>query len=227
VTTISEQTPDPRAEKRVVSPSFARVAGELLQRGEVLEAIRLCTEGLERHPWYATGNLILGQCHEELGRTVEALLEYRRALEALPDNVMLRDAVRRVETRQQEEFRAFAEEQSRILGPVANSRTFEEYVREGEGENAAEFLLQKPRPVSGQQPSPAQRETGGAEEEAPEIVTVTLAEIYAAQGQFGEAIGAYRKLIERRPEEAERFRRRITELEDLQSASDAEKPLQE
>jgi tetratricopeptide (TPR) repeat protein len=196
------------------------MAGELLMRGEVLEAIRICTEGLGRYPWYATGNLILGRCHEELGRAGEALLEYRCALEVLPDNVMLRDAVRRVEMRQREEFRIFAEEQGRAMGPVVNSRTFEEYIREGEGENAAEFLLQKAAP--GQPPAVAQREAAGEEEGAPEIVTVTLAEIYAAQGQFGEAIEAYRKLMERRPEEAERFRRRITELEDLQTASDAE-----
>jgi cytochrome c-type biogenesis protein CcmH/NrfG len=60
-----------------------------------------------------------------------------------------------------------------------------------------------------------------------EIVTVTLAEIYAAQGQFREAIAAYRKLMERRPDDAGRFGQRIVELEDLAAASESEKPLQE
>jgi tetratricopeptide (TPR) repeat protein len=201
------------------------VAAELLERGEAQEALRLCAEGLQRYPWYATGSLLLGRCHEELGRHGEALVEYRRALEALPDNRMLQGAVRRVEERQREEFRVFAEEQARALGPVVNTRTFGEYLRAGEGESAVEFLLQKPKPHA--TPPTMPLTPAGEEETPPEIVTVTLAEIYASQGQFKEAIGAYRKLLERRPEEAERFRKRIEELEDLQAASDAEKPLQE
>lgn len=211
----------------MTGPSFAREAETLLQGGEVLEAARLCAEGLVRYPWYATGNLMLGRCHEELGRHGEALVEYRRALVALPDSKVLREAVRRVELRQREAYRSFAEEQARMLGPVVNTRTFEQYVREGDGENAAEFLLQKPKPSPAREPTLAVQEAGTEEDGSPEIVTVTLAEIYAAQGQFVEAIGAYRKLLERRPEEAERFRKRIRELEDLQAAADAEKPLQE
>lgn len=211
----------------MTGPSFAREAETLLQGGDVLEAARLCAEGLVRYPWYATGNLMLGRCHEELGRHGEALVEYRRALVALPDSKVLREAVRRVELRQREAYRSFAEEQARMLGPVVNTRTFEQYVREGDGENAAEFLLQKPKPSPAREPTLAVQEAGTEEDGSPEIVTVTLAEIYAAQGQFVEAIGAYRKLLERRPEEAERFRKRIRELEDLQAAADAEKPLQE
>ena len=211
----------------MAGPSFAREAGELLQGGEVLEAARLCAEGLARYPWYATGNLMLGRCHEELGRHGEALVEYRRALAALPDSRVLREAVRRVELRQREQYRSFAEEQARMLGSVVNTRTFDQYVREGDGENAADFLLQKPKSSPVREPALAAQEPRTEDEGSPEIVTVTLAEIYAAQGQFVEAMGAYRKLLERRPEEAERFRKRIRELEDLQAAADAEKPLQE
>lgn len=47
-----------------------------------------------------------------------------------------------------------------------------------------------------------------------EIVTPTLAEIYATQGAYREAIRTYSLLLDRRPEERERFEQRIRELEE-------------
>ena len=52
------------------------------------------------------------------------------------------------------------------------------------------------------------------------IVTVTLAEIYAKQGDYREAIEAYRKLIEQRPEDAGRHAVRLHELEKLLQSAD-------
>ena len=45
-----------------------------------------------------------------------------------------------------------------------------------------------------------------------EIITPTLAEIYAAQGAYREAIRTYSLLSRRKPEERERFELRIREL---------------
>lgn len=47
------------------------------------------------------------------------------------------------------------------------------------------------------------------------FVTPTLAEIYAKQGWFDDAIKAYRTLARSKPAERERFEKRITELEEL------------
>jgi hypothetical protein len=52
------------------------------------------------------------------------------------------------------------------------------------------------------------------------MVTATLAEIYASQGEFGEAIDAYRKLAEQRPGSAERYQKRLRELEELRRLQD-------
>jgi cytochrome c-type biogenesis protein CcmH/NrfG len=46
-------------------------------------------------------------------------------------------------------------------------------------------------------------------------VTATLAEIYASQGEYDEAIEAYRTLAVQRPGSAERYQKRLGELEDL------------
>jgi tetratricopeptide (TPR) repeat protein len=50
---------------------------------------------------------------------------------------------------------------------------------------------------------------------ADEIVTATLAEIYATQGAYQEAIRTYALLVRRRPQEREHFERRIRELEEI------------
>jgi tetratricopeptide (TPR) repeat protein len=50
---------------------------------------------------------------------------------------------------------------------------------------------------------------------AGEIVTSTLAEIYASQGAYREAIRTYTLLVARTPEERAQFERRIRELEEI------------
>jgi tetratricopeptide (TPR) repeat protein len=47
------------------------------------------------------------------------------------------------------------------------------------------------------------------------FVTPTLAEIYAKQGWFDDAIKAYKTLVRTKPGEKERFERRIAELEEM------------
>ena len=45
------------------------------------------------------------------------------------------------------------------------------------------------------------------------VITPTLAEIYASQGEYGAAIQAYEILIFSKPNERERFEKRISELQ--------------
>jgi tetratricopeptide (TPR) repeat protein len=65
----------------------------------------------------------------------------------------------------------------------------------------------------------AQKETSAAsEQDTPAgmgFVTPTLAEIYAKQGWFDDAIKAYKTLARNKPAEKERFEKRIAELEEL------------
>lgn len=49
--------------------------------------------------------------------------------------------------------------------------------------------------------------------ELPQIVSVTLAEIYVRQGEYEEAIKTYRALIQLRPKQKELFEKKIEELE--------------
>ena len=71
-------------------------------------------------------------------------------------------------------------------------------------ENAARITPQQPEPAA------------APEESAPldsTIITPTLAEIYATQGEYGAAIQAYEILMLSKPDERERFEKRIKELQ--------------
>ncbi len=204
------------------SPEFAHHVKEYLESGEAQKALEICLEGTAEFPWYGTGALILGQCYDALGRTVEALLAYRRALKAVPDNPVVQSLLKSAEEREQQAFDAYAESQARLLKTKKDSTTFESYVSEGgeESESSVEFLV---RQLQGAKrivpPEPGLQATEDlalpAEGSTTRIVTATLAEIYANQGQYQEAIKAYRTLCEQRPEEAHRYEKRLADLEEL------------
>lgn len=211
------------------SPSFARLAFYSLKEGHHQKAVDICLNGLKYFPHYATAHLVLGQCYEAMGRNIEAMLEYRRVLKALPDNGTVRSMLERSEHREQEAFRTFSEERSLKLKDAKETITFEKYMEEDveEKESTAEFLLKRLKHV--QRSVPEAATISRSPEDAPsqtvspsKIVTATLAEIYASQGEYKEAIEAYKKLVSQRPVEAERYSKRIAQLEELSKMQQSE-----
>lgn len=211
------------------SASFARLASYYLREGQVQKAVDICLEGLKRYPTYSTAHLVLGKCYESMGRNIEAMLEYRRTLKSMPDNPTVQDLLKKVEQREQESFKAFTEERIRKLKARKETVPFEKYVEEDspQKESTAEFLLRRLQDVKKTAPRTTS-EAGSGEETAAQpvspnkIVTATLAEIYATQGEYHEAIEAYKKLVQQRPLEAERYTKRIAELEELGRMQQAE-----
>lgn len=207
------------------SPFFARLASHYLQEGNTHKAVELCLNGLKVFPDYATGHLVLGKCYEAMGRDIEAMLEYRKVLRAVPDNPTVKNLLRNVEQRENEAFRKFSEERARKLAERRGTLTFERYAAQEdvEKESTIDFVLRrlntarKPVPPPPDSHSPNDDEPGSGVG-AGKIVTATLAEIYAKQGEYREAIEAYRKLISQHPAEAKRFEQRIAQLEELQHA---------
>ena len=210
------------------SASFARLASCYLQEGQVQKAVDICLEGLKRYPTYATAHLVLGKCYEAMGRNIEAMLEYRRTLKAMPDNATVQVLLKQVEQREQESFKAFSEERMRKLKERKETVPFEKYVEEElpQKESTAEFLLRRLQDVKKSAPRTPSESGSGEEATQPvspsKIVTATLAEIYATQGEYHEAIEAYKKLVDQRPLEAERYAKRIAELEELSRMQQAE-----
>jgi tetratricopeptide (TPR) repeat protein len=205
------------------TPWFARVAAGLLESGDAATALQVCTVGTRAFPRYATGRLILGRCFDALGRHVEAMIEYRQVIEVFPDNPVVGTLVMNAEAREQEGFEQFAEAQRARLQKGKETLTFDEFlgtVSDSSRSTSVERILQQledaprrihPRDDAQSPPEAVEPGTGGNR-----LVTATLAEIYASQGAYEEAIAAYRKLAVQQPGSAERYEKRLHELEELQ-----------
>ncbi len=66
---------------------FARVAEALLVRGKVDEAIRICEEGIRKHPYYVTGHMVLGKCYLQKKMFDLAEKEFKRVLLFEPKHI--------------------------------------------------------------------------------------------------------------------------------------------
>jgi tetratricopeptide (TPR) repeat protein len=202
------------------TPWFARVAATLLESGNSAEALRICIAGTRIFPRYATGRLILGKCYDALGRHLEAMLEYRRVIEVFPDNPVISELYTNAKERDAQGFAHFCVEQEAKLHGRKDRLTFDDYVGAADSsrftsvERIIKQLEEAPRRIP-PLPEPAPAPVVEQAESPGRFVTATLAEIYASQGEYGEAIEAYRKLAEQRPGSAERYQRRLKELEEL------------
>ena len=81
-----------------------------------------------------------------------------------------------------------------------------------------EAQLRNARKIVPDQSFQDQQQPGTGDDEdadSSRMVSRTLAEIYVQQEQYGEAIRAYRALIEENPDEEEVFSKRIEEIEEL------------
>ncbi len=204
------------------SPWFARAAADLLESGNIKEALRICVEGTRVFPRYTTGRLLLGRCYEALGSHVEAMLEYTHVLEVFPDNPLVRELVDHAEQLEEQGFDSFATELQARLQGRKDRLTFEEYVgtpAAGGGEQSMEQIIQQlegaPRRIPVQDAPPAPEGAQLITAPHARFVTATLAEIYASQGEYDEAIEAYRTLAAQRPGSAERYQKRLAELEEM------------
>ncbi len=202
-------------------PPFARLASYYLKEGKPEKVVEVCLAGLRFFPEYPTAHLILGKAYEQLGRTVEAMLEYRKVHRALPDNPAVLSLLRNIEQREQEAFKAFAEERANKLKERRNTLTLEAYTarQTSANDSTTDFLLQrlhqaKQPPTPSTEQSPVEQ-AGEDRRSAPRIVTATLAEIYANQGEYREALEAYRKLKDQHPDQPDRYNKRIAELEEV------------
>ncbi len=229
------QPPKPAGRPRLAadpkSPFFARVAAGYLAEGRTREALALCLEGTKIFTRYATGSLILGKCYEALGQNEEALAEFRRVLTFIPDSTTVQGFAARVAERERQAYEQFTGTVEKDLGSRKDSMTFEEFVTgtPPPPTSTVEFLIKQlqqapkiPRPnvmpvtpITHDEPPPAAEPEAETTEPPPTIVTETLAEIYASQGQYKEAIQAYTTLSAQKPDDAPRFAERIAQLQEL------------
>jgi tetratricopeptide (TPR) repeat protein len=169
------------------SPLLVRLASLYLGRDKGEVALNLCEAGIAQYRDYATAHLLRAKCLIRIGRFEEAKQELQRTLKLQPRCRVVQDLLQEIEEREREKMHSEASG-----------------MRHGEGTRPSISVEEEIRGM----------ETFTPEQGGVEIATPTLAEIYASQGAFREAIRTYLLLSMRKPEEKERFEVRIKELKE-------------
>jgi len=76
-----------RVDKDPTSIAFAQLAEEYRRTGDYQAAVKVCREGLARHPGYLSAQVTLGRALMELEEYDEACSELEAVLRAAPDNL--------------------------------------------------------------------------------------------------------------------------------------------
>ena len=76
-----------RLDKDPSSIAFAQLAEEYRRMGEYVEAVKICRDGLGRHPGYLSAQVTLGRAFVELKNFDDARTELEAVLKVAPDNL--------------------------------------------------------------------------------------------------------------------------------------------
>ena len=175
---------------------FLPLADALRRAGELERAVKLCREGLERFPDFASARVLLGECLAESGDLEQAEQTLEKMAAEDSDNLKV---VKR-------------------LAGLAESKGDKDkaqalYERIGQQETVeTESYAAPEEPEDGAGVLEPEEEDRVAEQDPGEIfITHTLADIYRLQGHYEQAYEIYNKLIESQKEDPE-LKRKLEEV---------------
>lgn len=218
---------------------FVPLANAYRRAGDGDAAERLLRAGVARHPGYLSARIVLGRCLADRGAIAEAEDEFRYVVSEDPQNVVALRTLAELALQeghidealgwyhellavdpQNEEARRALDELQAAETPADttptgtdSARTRDHDGREGDA------------PVMMEEGTAAVHALIDDDPEVPlEVVTETIAELYARQGLHDRAAAVYRELIRRRGDEPE-LQNRLRALElAAGAAADGERP---
>ena len=203
----------------VVDPKFALHVRDMLEGGNPADALALAQAGVEQYPWYPTGLLMLSRSYEALGRPFDALLALRKVELLLPDAPLVKDALARLEMLQAQSYEQSMQPEEVPPHPSDAPADSSGIVDPPRAEENMDTLVERLQTAGPVQPDPQQLSEEGEKVEPPPtepgIVSATVAEIFVQQGEYGEALRTYRKIIRQHPEYFEKYSGRIDEIEEM------------
>jgi tetratricopeptide (TPR) repeat protein len=153
---------------------------EAYRKGNMLDqAIAVCKKGLHHHPGFVSGRVALARAYVDKGETDRAAKELEKVILAAPDNLIAQGLLLAI----YEEKRDW-DNLEKTVHRVLSVDPQDEKARKS-------WQTLRTQPTT---------DENAADGGSGEIVTQTLAEIYASQGYFDKAFDIYRKLSVREPE---------------------------
>jgi len=174
---------------------FAALSEAYRKRKMLSQAVEVCRRGLHYHPNFVSGRVALARAHVDSGQVDQAQEELERVVVAVPENLIAQRLL------------ASIYRERRDLDRLEKTLQVILALDPQDGE-AVESL----RSVEDARSSPSS-ETGSEDREGGDIITQTLAEIYASQGYLERAVEIYQRLC-RMDAGKPFFRERLSELKE-------------
>lgn len=101
---------------------FAPIADYFLSYGMMDEAMKVCSEGVKKHPSFISGRIVMAKIHLKLGDLENARAELEAALSVAPQNKMAKELLSEIKASREEKA---PEEDSEVrrLAPIASWNT--------------------------------------------------------------------------------------------------------
>ncbi|HUG40275.1 MAG TPA: tetratricopeptide repeat protein, partial [Longimicrobiales bacterium] len=216
---------------------FPHLADAYRRAGRYTQAESLLDAGLRRHAEYSSAHVILGRLRMDQGKRQEAEDAFRHVLDLDPHNQVALEQLAEIAAgrgRLKEAVTLFRrlsrigsddalllrveslERQIARGGAAANGRGAAGAPRGGNGggrpEQAGATAVSAVRPPASPGHGAAEAETAAPLPEPGEVVTETMAELYARQGLHQRAAAVYQQLLDRAPGDA-RLRAKLEAVE--------------
>jgi HD-GYP domain-containing protein (c-di-GMP phosphodiesterase class II) len=206
---------------------FPHLADAYRRAGRYSQAEVVLTAGLRRHADYSSAHLVLGRLRLDQGKREEARSAFERVLQLDPHNHVALEYMGEL-----------ALEEGRLAKALTHFRTLQQQRPDDALAQRIDELSRRVGPASSSQTAATEGGSDGESSrgatnggvasgasEPDEVVTETIAELYARQGLYERAAAVYRELLDRNPDDR-RLRAKLEELE-RPHAAEPEAPPQE
>lgn len=199
------------------SSLFARVAASEMENGNILDAVKILETGLELHSHYPTPYLLLAVANAYAGKEEEARSNAVMGSELLGSSDTLEFYLKKIADIITERNSLSGAKRPAFLTEKKEDKA-EKIEDEFENlENKLDILAERlskakiiPKGMGESMPDIPQPEV-----KIKRIVSDTMAEIFLAQNNYKEAITIYEELLEQKPDKADFYLQKITDLKSL------------
>ena len=207
------------------SKLFVPLAEEYMKSQMLDEAVMVLMDGLNIHPHFLTARVTLGKVYLEKGKIAEAKAQFEQVMAANPDNLFAHRKLARIYKDEGQVERAGKSCQA-VLSQNPKDAEMKSLMEElnrlslkpAEAQVVAPPALQEPEAeVRTPLQPPVMEETAPklpAVEEAEEMATEALADLYIKQGYYEKGIEVYQRLIAEDPSNTA-LQRKLEETEVL------------
>jgi tetratricopeptide (TPR) repeat protein/predicted regulator of Ras-like GTPase activity (Roadblock/LC7/MglB family) len=170
---------------------FGPLADALRKEGRLDEALETCRKGLEKHGHYTIARVVLGRIYQDQKKNKEAEAEFKKVLEADPENLQALSHLGELFLAQRRHAEAI-EEFQRVLALNPDDEATQQSLKK-----AIEAAAQDQGHPKATAPVPQSDGKAGAKDSS---ATLTIAELYLKQGHFDKAIEVFQELLAEDPQ---------------------------